>query len=307
MRADPQVKSEATASLKTFTPHVVADYACDTGENPLWNPVDRRLYWCDIPRGRVFAYDPGTRSHCLCFEGEPVGGFTVQEDGALILFMARGAIKRWLGGEFTTIVEELPEERENRFNDVIADPLGRVLCGTMSTPQRKGRLYRLDLDGSLTVLLEGIGCSNGLAFSLDRKHLYYTDTFAREIYVFDYDVASGTLANRRIFVTVPEEDGMPDGMTIDSEGRVWSAHWDGGVLLRYTAEGREQLRIRFPAKKISSVTFGGADYSDMYITTAGGENKPEEGSGAGALFQLNTGIRGVPEFFSRIAEETSRK
>ena len=106
---------------------------------------------------------PVPASHWLCIEGEAVGGFTVEEDGALILFMARGAIKRWIGGEFTTIVEELPEERENRFNDVIADPVGRVLCGTMSTPQRKGRLYRLDLDGSLTVLLKGIGCSNGLA------------------------------------------------------------------------------------------------------------------------------------------------
>ena len=297
-----RVDAKATPDLKTFTPELVADYSCHTGENPLWNPIDQRLYWCDIPRGRVFAYEPSTGLHWLCLEGEPVGGFTVEEDGSLMLFMARGAIKRWREGEFTTIVEETPEERENRFNDVIADPVGRVLCGTMSTPQRKGRLYRLDLDGSLTVLLEGIGCSNGLAFSLDRKQLYYTDTFAGEIYVFDYDVASGTLANRRVFITVKVSDGKPDGMTIDSEGGIWSAYWDGGVLVRYTAEGKEQLRIAFPAKKVSSVTFGGPDYSNIYITTAGGENKPQEGSGAGALFRLSPGIRGLPEFFSRIGK-----
>ena len=286
----------------SLTPQCIADYNCHTGENPLWNPVDERLYWCDIPRGRVFAYEPSSGSHWLCLEGEAVGGFTIQEDGALLLFMARGAIRKWHGGKLVTVVEEIAEERENRFNDVIADPAGRVLCGTMSTPTRRGRLYRLDRDGGLTVLLEDIGCSNGLAFSPDRKQLYYTDSYAREIYLFDYEVAAGTIKNRRIFATVPETEGLPDGMTIDGDGGIWSARWDGGCLVRYTPEGKEELRISFPAKKVSSVIFGGKGYSDMYVTTAGGDNKPEEGPGAGALFQLKTGIRGVPEFFSRIGE-----
>ncbi|HEV2273636.1 MAG TPA: SMP-30/gluconolactonase/LRE family protein, partial [Acidobacteriaceae bacterium] len=177
-----------------------------------------------------------------------------------------------------------------------------VLCGTMSTPKRKGRLYRLDRDGSLTVLLEGIGCSNGMGFSLDRKQLYYTDSFAREIYLFDYDASGGTLTNRRIFATVEDTEGMPDGMTVDREGCVWSARWDGGCLVRYTPGGEEQLRIEFPARKVSSVTFGGPDYADLYVTTAGGNDKPEEGAGAGALFQMKTEYRGLPEFFSRIGE-----
>jgi D-xylonolactonase len=298
MSADQQ-----TASLPdSLTPQCIADYECHIGENPLWNPVDQRLYWCDIPHGRVFAYEPGSGSHRLCLEGEAVGGFTIQQDGALLLFMARGAIKKWRDGKFTTVVEEIPEERENRFNDVIADPSGRVLCGTMSIPARRGRLYRLDRDGSLTVLLEDIGCSNGMAFSPDRKQLYYTDSYARKIYLFDYDLAAGAITNRRIFVTFPDTEGMPDGMTMDSDGAIWSALWDGGCLVRLTSEGKEQLRISFPAKKVSSVTFGGKDYSDIYVTTAGGENKPEEGSGAGALYRLETGFRGVPEFFSRIGE-----
>jgi D-xylono/L-arabinono-1,4-lactonase len=89
-------------------------------------------------------------------------------------------------------------------------------------------------------------------------------------------------------------------MTVDAEGYIWSARWDGGCLVRYAPDGTEDLRITFPAKKVSCVIFGGDDYTDMYVTTAGGQNKAEEGSGAGALFRLNLGIKGVPEFRSRI-------
>ena len=298
MSYEPQAATVPDSSA----PQCVADYECHIGENPLWNSFDERLYWCDIPLGRVFAYDPRSGSHWLCFEGEAVGGFTIQESGALLLFMARGAIKKWQGGNFATVVEEIPEERENRFNDVLADPSGRVLCGTMSTPKRRGRLYRMDRDGRLTVLLEDIGCSNGLAFSRDRKQLYYTDSYAREIYLFDYESDTGTITNRRIFATVPETEGMPDGMTIDADGGIWSARWDGGCVVRYTPDGKEHLRISLPAKKVSSVTFGGKGYSDMYVTTAGGENRSDEGAGAGALYRLKTGFSGVPEFFSQIGE-----
>ena len=93
---------------------------------------------------------------------------------------------------------------------------------------------------------------------------------------------------------------MPDGMTVDAEGYVWSARWDGGCLARYSPDGVEERRILFPAKKVSSVVFGGPDYTDIYVTTAGGQNKATEGAGAGALFRLNLGIRGVPEFASRV-------
>jgi D-xylonolactonase len=214
--------------------------------------------------------------------------------------MARGAIKLWREGKLTTVVDEIPDERESRFNDVIADPLGRVYCGTMPTPDRLGRLYRLDTDGKLTTMLKNIGCSNGLGFTPDRKRLYYTDSPKREIYLFDYDRASGALSNQRIFARTPEDEGFPDGMTVDAEGYVWSARWDGGCLVRYTPDGREVMRVRFPAKQVSSVIFGGPDYRDMYITTAGGDKKAENGPGAGALFRLRLGIQGVAEFPSRI-------
>lgn len=281
-------------------PELIADYQCVTGENPLWHPTEQRVYWTDIPTGRLFRYDPATGKHEQFYQGEVVGGFTFQADGALLLFMARGVIKLWREGKLTTIVEEIPDEIESRFNDVIADPVGRVYCGTMPIESRLGRLYRLDTDAKLTTILENIGCSNGMGFTPDRKRLYYTDSPKCEIYLFDYDQASGALNNQRVFVRTPEGEGFPDGMTVDAEGYVWSARWDGSMLVRYAPDGREVMRVRFPAKKVSSVVFGGPDYRDMYITTAGGDKKAENGTGAGALFRLRLGIQGVAEFPSRI-------
>jgi len=282
-------------------PELIADYACIVGEGPLWHAAEQCVYWVDILQGRLFRYHPASGAHEMCFEGDPLGGFTIQADGALLLFMARGTIKIWRDGVFTTVIAEIPEERETRFNDVFADPAGRVFCGTMPTADRLGRLYRLDLDGTLVRLLDGIGCSNGMGLTPDHRQLYYTDSEAHEIYLFDYDVASGAISNQRVFAAVAPNEGIPDGMTVDAQGYVWSARWDGGCLVRYTPEGVLERQISFPAKKVSSVIFGGLDYTDMYVTTAGGDNKPAEGEGAGALFRLNLGIQGVPEFLSRVA------
>jgi len=286
--------------MSNIKPELIADYECVTGENPLWHPIEGQLYWVDIPTGRMFRYDPAAGKHEQFYEGEVVGGFTVQSDGSLLLFMERGAVKIWRDGELTTIIDEIPGELDSRFNDVIADPEGRVFCGTMPSKDHLGSLYRLDPDGTLTKLLEGIGGSNGMGFTLDRRQMYYTDSAKREIYIFDYDRETGAITNQRVFVQVPEGGGNPDGMTVDSEGYIWSARWDGGCLVRYAPDGTEDLRIDFPAKKVSSVIFGGEDYTDIYVTTAGGNNKEVEGPGAGALFRLNLGIRGMPEFLSRI-------
>ncbi len=285
-------------------PELIADPPCDLGENPLWHPLERRLYWTDITRGRLYRYDPATGRHEQCYQGETVGGFTIQADGSLLLFMQRGRIAIWRGGELENVLDEIPADREGRFNDVIADPAGRVFCGTVSLPvvgARPGRLYRLDTDGSLHLVLDGVTVSNGMGFTPDRRKMYYTDTRPRHIYRFDYDEATGALANQRLWLQVPEGQGGPDGMTVDAEGHVWSAHWGGGALYRYSPEGVEELRIPFPALKVSSASFGGPDLDELYVTTAlSGGDRSVEGPGAGALFRLRPGVRGLPKFFSRV-------
>ena len=281
-------------------PELIADYQCETGEGPLWHPMERRLYWADIPRGRLFRYDPATGEHEQFYEGEVVGGFTIQADGALLLFMARGAVAVLRDGALDYVIDELLQERDGRFNDVAADPEGRVFCGTTPVDGRLGTLYRLDLDGSISPVVNRVDISNGIGFTPDERRMYYTESTARRIYLYDYDRGSGGISNRSVFLETPDDGTIPDGMTVDAQGYVWSARWNGSSLYRYTPDGTEERRVRFPAKKVSSVVFGGEDLMDIYVTTAGGQNKDEEGAGAGALFKLNLGIRGKPEFLSRI-------
>jgi D-xylono/L-arabinono-1,4-lactonase len=288
-------------------PEMIANYRCRTGEGPLWHPMERRLYWTDIPAGRMFRYDPATNTHEQFYDGRPVGGFTIQQDGSLLLFMDRGTVACWRDGVITTVIEEIAAEREFRFNDVIADPLGRVFCGIVDDNGQKGRLYRLDPDGTLTTLLEGIGCSNGMAFTADQKLLYYTDSLASEIYVFDYDVETGAICNQHVFARFGIGAGMPDGVTLDSQGRLWSALWDGYAVVRLREDGSVAEKMELPTAKVSSVTFGGEDMKDMYITTAGGDASSKDDPAAGALFRARMDVAGVPEFFSRIRIPTRHR
>ena len=305
------VSSNPTTADAFLPPEPIADYACHCGEGPLWHPDEQALYWTDIPTGRLFRYDAQSGTHEQVFAGESVGGMTLQADGSLLLFMARGAVKiRRPDGSLETVLDEIPDERETRFNDVIADPEGRVFCGTMSTKERKGRLYRLDTDGTLTIVRENVGCSNGMGFTPDLSQMYFTDTPTREIIRFDYDRQTGALMNEAVFATISSlsGEGSPDGMTVDKNGDVWSARWGGARLVCHDQKGgHEKSIISFPCPKVSCALFGGPDYADLYVTTAGGAEREKDGPSAGILFRLRPDPDaqtppplGVPEFRSRI-------
>jgi sugar lactone lactonase YvrE len=280
---------------------VCADVACEIGENPLWHPEERRLYWTDIPRGLLSRYDPASGSHEQCFRGPPVGGFTLQRDGGLLLFMADGAIAELRDDALHYLLDTLPDERGGRFNDVIADSQGGVFCGTMPIGARPGRLYRLGTDGTIHVVLPATGLSNGLGFSPDRRYLYHTDSHARVIRRYSYDADSGLLADSKVLVNTSDEQGVPDGLTVDADGCLWSARWGGGVVVRYAPDGRELERVQLPVAKVSSVCFGGDAYGELYVTTAGGDARSTEGDLAGSLFSFRPTTPGVPEFRSNVA------
>ena len=291
-------------------PEIVADYACETGEGPLWHTGERRLYWADIPKGRLFCYDPATGTHAQIYEGEPVGGFTVQADGALLLFLTQGAVRTWRHGVGfeQTIMPDIEAERASRYNDAVADPRGRVFAGTMP-PDRDhpSRLYRFNTKGVPTLLFDDLGLSNGMGFSPDQTRFYHTDTRkGYAIHVFDFDGATGELSNRRRFAHVADADveteGRPDGLTVDAEGRVWSARFGGGCLVCYDPDGTEVDRVPLPgARNVTSVAFGGENLADLYVTTAGGGDREKNGENAGALFRLRIpSVRGLPEFVSRV-------
>lgn len=141
-----------------------------------------------------------------------------------------------------------------------------------------------------------------MGFSPDGRYLYHTDTQRRTIYQYAYDATTGALGIRSTFVTVEDGVGVPDGLTIDAEGCVWSARWNGGCVVRYDSDGSELLRIDFLVPKFSSVRFGGPEHEHLYVTTAGGGARGVEGPQAGALFRVQgVGVRGVPEHRSRVA------
>ncbi len=281
-------------------PKLVANYGCTIGENPLWHPVEKRLYWTDIPNGRLFRFDPAGGMHEQCYAGRPVGGFTIQTDGALLLFMDKGTVAIRKEGSEVEVLLAAEEERHTRFNDVITDPRGRVFCGTKSTEERAGRLYRLDCDGSLHLILDNVGCPNGMAFSRDQREFYVTDSFAGEITMFDYNADDGTVCNRRCSATFHTADGLPDGATMDAQGELWSALWDGSAVVRLRADGIIAERVPVPVLRPSSITFGGDAYRDLYITTAGGEDTSTYGAMAGAMLRIPSAGQGVPEFLSSI-------
>lgn len=280
-----------------MNPLVVAPTQCVVGENPLWSPIGEKVYWCDIPRGKLYRYDPATGRHALVHEDETIGGFTVQTDGSLLLFGSDCRIVHWDRGKTTTVVEEITEERGTRFNDVQADPNGGVFCGTMPTEDRGGRLYHVSTDRSVALVETGLAIPNGMGFTPDREYMYLTESDARTIWRYPYEASTGTLGERESFVRT-DGDGVPDGLAVDESGAVWSARWDGNALVRYSDAGERLQTVRFPTKKVSSLTFDGGDA--IYVSTAGGDDPEANGSLAGALFRLRGPVAGSDPLLSAV-------
>ena len=281
----------------------IANYRCKTGENPLWDERRGIVLWLDIPTGRLFRYDQTADRHECFYEGaSPVGGMTMQEDGSLLLFEANQVSRLDGEGERAVLIRDIDGDMQ-RFNDVIADPEGRVFAGTIGKDKQRGGLYRVDLDGRVTRLFQGTGCANGMGFSPDLRTFYWTCSTTRRVFRFDYERAAGALSGRKVWKAAEPDEGIPDGLTVDAEGCIWNAWWDGYALKRFTAEGELLSEIRFPVAKVSSVIFGGPELTDLYVTTAGGSGSGSgDGEGPeGTLYRVRgAGARGRGEFRSRV-------
>ena len=291
---------------------LVAKLDCDTGENPLWCERRQKLLFTDIPRGVIYGYDPAAGKCEAIARTRITGGFALQEDGSLVLFQDGRIALLGMDGAVREVARDACPGNE-RFNDVIADPEGRVFAGTLGGG--KGRLLRFDTAGRAAEMMGDIGCANGMGFTPDLSGMYFTDSHAREIYLFDYDRRSGDLSKRRVFAAIPREVGMPDGLTVDAEGFVWTATWYGGRLQRYAPTGELEREVAFPATQTSSVTFGGAGLDEIYVTSAGNSAPdPRRPRGydlnawrGGGLYRTKIpGIKGRAEFRSRVRFGDSR-
>lgn len=291
---------------------IIADDNNLCGEGPIWDGENACLYWTDIVGLKFYRYESKTRRHALIREGFEISGFTLDKTSGFIVANTSG-VWRWDGaGDPQCVVDQVDNEA-CRLNDCIADPQGRLIAGTCwYDPEKiyqRGKLICVDRDARARILDEGFHLSNGLGFSPDCRTLYFTDSAARTIYVYDYDVREGTVSNRRVFVQVPNSEGLPDGLTVDAEGFVWSAQWYGSCIVRYDPDGNLERRIETPAKQTASLAFGGPELMDIFITTAAkSEPMPimppgydsRVGFFGGPLYRINLGIPGKPEFKTQI-------
>ncbi len=287
--------------MATVTPLINAH--CKLGENPLWNIDDQCIYWEDIDFKQVHKFDPKTGTHTVIYDethvegGQKVGGFTFQADGTLLLFRERDLAVLKADGSVSVLVE-YTDDTMVRFNDVIADPAGRVYAGTIGTSEETGGLYRVDLDGTITKLWAGTEISNGMAFTADHKTMYWTDSTASTIFRAPYNEETGEIGERSVFYKAPEEQGTTDGLTIDTNDHIWSARWDGNAIIHHDpTDGHVIDKIEIPVKNVTSVCFGGANLDEFFITTAHSD-KPTELDGS--LYHCVPGVNGNAEFRSRI-------
>jgi len=285
--------------MTTDLEHLIS-VQCELGENPLWSVTENAFYWTDIIGQCIYRYsaDSGKRER---FEtGVQVGCFAFRCKGGLVMGAENGLALWDFRSKTVDFLIRFDEVKPPaRFNDGKVDRQGRFWAGTMSD-RPENKLYRLNRSHQVTVMESGVSIANGTGWSPDDRTMYFTDSTARLIYQYDFDKATGNLSNRRIFAKVHDELGVPDGLTVDSEGFVWSAVWNGWRVIRYAPDGSIEREIKMPVQCPSSVTFGGKHLDELYITSARSDLTPEQRQAqpwSGDIFRLKVGIKGIPEPF----------
>lgn len=271
------------------------------GEGAVWHPEQSALYWTDINRFLVHQFVPGTSSVRTWIFEEPVTSVNLTEVGEQFLLVFASRIGLWSPRNHPRVetIYRLPTAPEMRFNDAGVDPRGSLWAGTMRNnvgPQgeelnvtfSEAVLYRIDPDGSATEWKSGIGISNTVAWSPDRKRFYFGDSCANALSQFAYDEAAGAISNEQPLLN-GYELGLPDGSAMDAEGFLWNARYGGGCVIRTAPDGRVEQTVRLPVSRPTTCAFGGDDLQTLYITSA---RSAEQYSGS--VFALQAHVPGLP-------------
>jgi sugar lactone lactonase YvrE len=277
----------------------VADVHAVLGEGPVWVARETALYWVDIKGLKIFRLDDGDQ---ITEWPTPfrIGSIVPRRSGGFIGGTEGGIAEIDPGAKrFKIFVDPEANQPDNRFNDGKLDRQGRFWAGTMDDSERRdsGTLYRLDADRSLAAVDGQYRVTNGPAFSPSGEVMYHNDSARQVTYALDVD-SSGNAASRRVFLQFGKGDGFPDGMTVDSEGCLWIAFWDGWCLRRYAPDGEWVETLKVPVQRPTSCTFGGRDLDRLYITSASiglDEKALEMQPNAGGLFMVSPGVRGLAD------------
>lgn len=249
------------------------------GEGPSYDKETDSLLYVDISGCTIHRYFPATGDHYSMPTGQYVGCAVPFKDGKLAVALTSGIYlldDRERDNSYLDNFFCRPESMtlRERFNDGKVDPAGRLIVGTVSLygehQKAVNHLYSIDRNGRIIELLNDVKIANGFDWSKDGRTLYFADTMTRRVDAFDYDVASGTISNRRAVLEIPPERGMPDGLCVDAKGMLWLAHWGGGLIARYDPKNGEMFAaIELPERNATSCCIG-RNENELFITTASG-------------------------------------
>lgn len=268
------------------------------GEGPVWDEKRKVLFFVDIMGKKINCFNPVTGDVKKLDTEKPVGCIVFDGNDNIISAEQNMLVK--INPETNERVKILDFDFDDflRFNDGKCDAGGRMWIGTMamdqSHPKAKicGSLFSADENGNIREVLDTMAIPNGIAFSSDNKYFYHIDTATQQIARYNFDVEKGEISNKTIVVTVPEEEGNPDGMTIDRDGMLWVALWGGYAVAKYNPETGEQLlKVSVDAENVSCCVFGGENYDELYITSA----MNDDGEG-GELFRYKTNTCGLSAY-----------
>ncbi|MBW4023646.1 MAG: SMP-30/gluconolactonase/LRE family protein [Proteobacteria bacterium] len=278
------------------SPELVWDCRCGTGECPTWDEQSEALFFCDIPGGRLHRFHPASGGKTSWQLPEVLGSFALCRSGRVLVCQKQKLMMFDLRTEELTPFAHIEEPIANRLNDGKVGPDGCFWVGTInegSDGLPSGKLYRVRPTGEVEIKVEGLKNANGLAWSADGRTMYHSDTRGPWIDCWDFDAASGAIANRRRFADVSNEEGRPDGAALDTDGVYWSAGSGMGVINRFAPDGRLIEKIAMPIPNATMPCFAG---NRLFITSAipGDEEKRRAFPNAGGLFAMPVEARGVP-------------
>ncbi|CAM5472829.1 MULTISPECIES: SMP-30/gluconolactonase/LRE family protein [Streptomyces] len=262
------------------------------GEGPTWDPATGRLVWLDILGARLHTYDPSSGRRTIRTAPQHVGAAKPRAGGGLVLNLRDGVGLLDPDDTFRWLHHEPVAGR--RANDAAVAPDGSLWAGTMRYDEAPGggTLSRLTGDGAVRTVLPDVTVSNGTGWSPDGRLMYYVDSPTRRVDVFDHD--EDGIRDRRTLVEIEEGAGFPDGLTVDAEGCVWVALWDGGAVRRYTPAGELDRVITLPTPRTTACAFGGPGLTDLYVTTARTGLPPSDPL-SGSLLVVPGAGKGLPQ------------
>lgn len=267
------------------------------GECPVWDADRQQLFWVDVYNHRVHQFDPVAGKDRYFDVGDVVSAIVLAEHDQLLMALGDQIATLSLEtGEMTPLAQISFPHPDTRWNDGKCDVRGRFWVGSVSEVPEQAELYRYDPDGSLHLMETGLTISNGLGWSPDGSTFYLTDSAPHKIYAYDFEVETGTIRNRRVLVDLSDEAVEPDGLAIDAQGNLWSALWDGWRVVCFNPNGEKLLEVKLPVQRPTSVAFGGADLTDLYITSASiglSQKEIQQGFTAGDLFRYPVDVPGM--------------